>query len=618
MAACYPAGTTVYINSQAWVSASWPGNFKVWDWWIIASDNLANLAAAEAAVDAGGSVYLAHGTYLGVSDSTGGGDFALNMTNTAMSPLTTTSRYVSLYFKPQFNSVNWYTNENSTITLGSSGVGGASSTACPVYPPVADFSVDHTSPEVGEAIVFTDLSTNTPTSWAWTFGDGGTSTSQNPTHTYAVPGIYDVTLTATNSNGSDSETKTAYIYVLAAGTPDPPTPAGVLLEIYASAPGSARWDVAKWDEATWGEAGWRDVTPYGVNVDITWGSTSPDDGILTVPSAASWAVDYYDPDRILDPSNEDGPYFGDLIPGLPIRVSHRSLVIRVGNVTGISHSYIKPQSGFMRAADNITVLANADVPSDTTLSDTLYARAQDAIEAAGLAVQVRPVVGTDPAVSPWVTGTREWSVWEWIRDAAQETLQIPFIDKDGFVGFRPWALPLARGRGVSSPELIGLQVISDYSGLYSVVQATDATDTVIERALTPPPRYGARVFARTEHTLNAGDWADAVLADRAFPILRWQPGDIYPLTALSVEQHATIEAVERISISFPEADPAIFVSGIVVGGEIQIRGKQGQAAKWRFTFYTAQTINEPLIETGGAPTDYLLRTGGGEYLYPSS
>src|SRR5678815_768115 len=98
MAACYPAGTTVYINSQAWVSASWPGNFKVWDWWIIASDNLANLAAAEAAVDAGGSVYLAHGTYLGVSDSTGGGDFALNMTNTAMSPLTTTSRYVSLYF----------------------------------------------------------------------------------------------------------------------------------------------------------------------------------------------------------------------------------------------------------------------------------------------------------------------------------------------------------------------------------------------------------------------------------------------------------------------------------------------------------------------------------------
>src|SRR3954467_11954153 len=60
-------------------------------------------------------------------------------------------------------------------------------------------------------VAFTDLSTNTPTSWAWDFGDGGTSTVQNPTHTYATPGTYTVTLVATNAQGSDSEIKVGYI-----------------------------------------------------------------------------------------------------------------------------------------------------------------------------------------------------------------------------------------------------------------------------------------------------------------------------------------------------------------------------------------------------------------------
>ena len=31
----------------------------------------------------------------------------------------------------------------------------------------------------------------------------------------------------------------------------------------------------------------------------------------------------------------------------------------------------------------------------------------------------------------------------------------------------------------------------------------------------------------------------------------------------------------------------------------------------------AALATEPLIETGGEATDYLLRTGGGEYLYPT-
>ncbi len=617
LGACYPAGTVINLSMNAHWSAFWSGNYKTTDWWIITGSTMADLAANEAAVDAGGSGFIFSGSHLHISDSTAGSESAVFSTNTGMGPFTATSRYVSMYAKPQFNSVPWYTDDTSTLTVTT--FNGASTTSCPTFAPVADFTADATSVEVGETIHFIDLSTNTPTSWAWTFGDTGTSTSQNPSHAYAVPGTYTVTLTATNASGSDSETKNSYVFIVAAGTPDPPEPAGVLLEIYAADPGSARWDVAKWDEDSWGSAGWQDVTGYGVTVDIDWGSSRPELGILSVPDAASWAVDYYDPDRILDPSYEEGPYFGDLLPFLPIRVSHRGTVVRQGFATGIAHAFAKNGLyGYMRGADSITLLANAMVPSDTTLPNTLYARAVAAIEAAGLSVSVAAPVGSDPALTPWVTGTREWSVWDWIKDAAQEVLYIPTISNVGTVNFRPWAVPLARGRALGSPELIDLQAVVDYSGNFSVIQAREDDTTVIERRITPPPRYGARTFTRDEATLNPGDWADAVLADRGLPSLLWKPGDMRPLTAVSTELLATIEAVELVSIEYPEANGTpIFASGIVVGGSIHIEGKRDDAAIWRFHYELAQTATEPIIETGGEPTDYVLRTGGGEFVYPT-
>jgi uncharacterized repeat protein (TIGR02059 family) len=90
------------------------------------------------------------------------------------------------------------------ITMTNQSVGNA---------PVANFSAEPTTITVGQSVQFTDLSTNSPTSWNWNFGDGGTSTNQNPSHTYSTEGIYTVVLTATNSFGSDTKTITNYITV---------------------------------------------------------------------------------------------------------------------------------------------------------------------------------------------------------------------------------------------------------------------------------------------------------------------------------------------------------------------------------------------------------------------
>jgi PKD repeat protein len=106
-----------------------------------------------------------------------------------------------------------------TITLTVASVYGSDTMIRPEYlhvsspVPHANFSG---TPREGTApliVTFTDLSTNSPTSWYWVFDDGDTSTEQNPVHTYDSDGTYSVTLVANNGWGSDIETKDDYIVV---------------------------------------------------------------------------------------------------------------------------------------------------------------------------------------------------------------------------------------------------------------------------------------------------------------------------------------------------------------------------------------------------------------------
>lgn len=78
-------------------------------------------------------------------------------------------------------------------------------------PPIANFTANVTSGAVPLSVNFTDLSTNSPTSWLWDFGDGTNSTDQNPTHVYSSAGTYSVSLNATNTGGTNISTQSNYI-----------------------------------------------------------------------------------------------------------------------------------------------------------------------------------------------------------------------------------------------------------------------------------------------------------------------------------------------------------------------------------------------------------------------
>lgn len=79
--------------------------------------------------------------------------------------------------------------------------------------PVAAFTGYPTGGVAPLEVLFTDDSTNTPTSWLWSFGDGTLSTEKNPFHTYANPGSYSVNLKATNAGGFGTCQKDNYIVV---------------------------------------------------------------------------------------------------------------------------------------------------------------------------------------------------------------------------------------------------------------------------------------------------------------------------------------------------------------------------------------------------------------------
>ncbi len=108
-----------------------------------------------------------------------------------------------------------YRSSDKTLIAATHGRGLFSTNYLSTTIPSANFTVSDSTICSGTAITFTDLSTNSPTSWTWSFPGGtpSSSSSQNPVVTYNTGGTYSVSLTAANANGSNLHTKTNYIVV---------------------------------------------------------------------------------------------------------------------------------------------------------------------------------------------------------------------------------------------------------------------------------------------------------------------------------------------------------------------------------------------------------------------
>jgi len=169
----------------------------------------------------------------GVTEGGSSGSPIFNQSGLIVGQLTGGSSFCSSPTQPDIYgkmSSNWDQNGTANnarlrpwLDPTSSGVTTLSGTnhPCSPQPPVADFVANQTNVLPATTVNFTDLSTNSPTSWAWSvspgtgwaYAGGTNANSQNPQITFNTVGQYTVTLTATNAQGSDAETKTNYIIV---------------------------------------------------------------------------------------------------------------------------------------------------------------------------------------------------------------------------------------------------------------------------------------------------------------------------------------------------------------------------------------------------------------------
>jgi hypothetical protein len=415
----------------------------------------------------------------------------------------------------------------------------------------------------------------------------------------------------------------------APGTPDPepppyvpPEPGQAIIEIYVDDPDGYRWDVAEWDEATWADADWVSITPWCIFADVTWGADRPDAGILADQVAGNWVIETHDPDRVLDPANDESQFYPHLVPELPIRVNHNSRTVRTGQVSIITYSHER-EGGRISASDAVSRAARADVPPGTALGDTFRTRAFDAIAGADIDMWVSFTADefTEfPLASADVDQRR--SVWQRISEAAREILAVAWVDRHGHVRVNLWDEDTDRGLVIGSDQMVDLTPWVSHDGLYSVVRALDSDEvTIAEAAASPLPAYGERVYERTEPTIDAVDWVTRVLADRQGAVLRYRPGTIRAWTAAQNDALVDMELLDIITLSYPETDPPIEVRARVLGARVRVtdRTKRYPAVltRWEWTLLTTLVPTEPLIADGEAELTYLVSDEDGtSYLYP--
>jgi hypothetical protein len=401
-----------------------------------------------------------------------------------------------------------------------------------------------------------------------------------------------------------------------------PEPGQAIVEIYVDDPDGYRWDVAQWDEATWAEAAWVSITEWCIFADVTWGADRPDAGILADQVAGNWVIETHDPDRVLDPANDESPFYPHLVPELPIRINHNSRTVRTGQVSIITYSHER-EGGRISASDAVSRTSRADVPPGTALGDTFFERVTDAINGAGIDLWVAFPSGElmdRPLASADIDARR--SVWQRISEAARELLAVPWVDRDGHIRVTEWDQDTDRGLVIGSDQMVDLTPWVSHDGLYSVVRALDSDEvTIAEAAAAPLPPYGERVYERTEPTIDAVDWVTRVLADRQGAVLRYRPGTIRAWTAAQNDALVDMELMDVITLSYPETDPPIEVRARVLGARVRVtdRTKRYPAVltRWEWTLLTTLVPSVPLIADGEADLTYLVSDEDGTtYLYP--
>jgi hypothetical protein len=318
----------------------------------------------------------------------------------------------------------------------------------------------------------------------------------------------------------------------------------VRIELYAPDPSASRWDSAVWDGGHWAAYVWSVVGCQVMEAAYLYGATD-EAGVLSLPVAGGLDLTTRDLARELDPSNAEGPFFGYVTPGTPVRLATSPAAGSVPAFTGYldSTTYdVASARGQLRAVDGIAYLAQADLADGLALPNTLRARIRAITAAAGLSAVVQlapdvPDMETDPPVAAY--DGKKKTAWTAILDAAQDALYYVWLGPAGYLHATSWGAfpdaPFALGCGdpLEGPWIEGVRTIgygSSAEAIRNGIRAWSAP-SVNTAVLSDQPsvnRYGLRTFAVDRVVPDFATWSSRILTDRAGAGLAVKLGEVRP------------------------------------------------------------------------------------------
>lgn len=369
----------------------------------------------------------------------------------------------------------------------------------------------------------------------------------------------------------------------------------VSVELFAPSPSASKWDEATWDGGHWADAEWNAIGCEVIEAQYTYGATD-EAGVLSLPAAGQLDLRTRDLARELDPGNADGPYFGSIAPGTPIRLRTTAaaggLPAWTGFLDDVSYD-VSSARGTIRAADGVSYLAQADLADGLALPNTFRARVRAILTAAGLTAIVPfapdvPDMDADPAVAAYDGKSKP--AWAAILDAAQDALLFVWLDAGGMLhatswgGFPSASFAIGCGPAAEGPWIVGLRTIENGAGADAIRNAVRAwsaanVQTAVVSDQPSVTRYGLRLLAVDRVVPAFASWSAAILADRAGAGLSVGLGEVRPYSTTELADLLSFAITGPASVRVRDEDHPPLIDQVVgaIGASVRVT-----ASGWSF------------------------------------
>jgi hypothetical protein len=224
--------------------------------------------------------------------------------------------------------------------------------------------------------------------------------------------------------------------------------------------------------------------------------------------------------RDFDPTNDGGPYFGNILPLRPVRITTSSIVQFVGTIDDwdLKFSPSGDNTATIAATDRQRIIANQALPARTNVVQLSGERVDEILDDINWPALERDI---DLGAETLGADTIELgaSALAYLQQVAESEAGAFYIAKNGFARFRdrrvvPSALsPLLADDGTGIPYS-QLEIIFGSELLYNQIIFTNqiTTNTSVANQLDSQSIYGVQTFQR-DNLLMATDTATQDIAD---------------------------------------------------------------------------------------------------------